>query len=63
MHPFNSTYTFFNNKDNNNISFIKIRLNKKCKKTNKNVEKINTNLSNNNYQNIQTKLYNYSLSK
>jgi hypothetical protein len=63
INSFNRTYSFFNNKDNNNISYIKTRQNEKNKKAKKSVEKISINLSDISYQNIPTKLNNYSLSK
>ena len=65
INPFTREYFFCNNKDYNNISYIEISSNKKSKKTKTktNVGKISSKLSDINYQNIPTKLYNYSLSK
>ena len=63
INSFNRTYSFFNNKENNNTSYIKTRPNTKNKKPKRIGGKISINLNDINYQVIPTKLYNYSLSK
>ncbi len=54
---FNRTYTFFNNNDNNQISYIKALPNLKNNQMKKSVDKISINLSDISYKNLPTKLY------
>ena len=63
INSFNRTYTFFNNKDNDNISYINKNENENNKKAKRSIGKISINLSDISYQNIPTRLNKYSLSK
>ena len=61
---FNRTYTFFNNKDNNNKkSYIKAKVIDKNKGPGKSVEKISINLNDISYQNLPTDIYDTNISK
>ena len=58
---FNRTYTFFNNKEDNKASYIKIKQNDKNKQPRKTVEKITINLNDIGCKNLQNKLCNYKI--
>ena len=60
---FNRTYTFFNNKEEDTTSNIKIKQNDKKKQTRKTVEKITINLNDIGYQKLSNKFTNYKINK
>ena len=61
INSFNRTYTFFNNKNNNQKSYSKTNQNYR-KQERKKIEKISINLSDIEYQNIPNNSYNFSAS-